>query len=66
MSAQMLRAQANGETFVSATMCPRLPVSLASISRQSNFHMNVRLRMHEYLLFKFRRILCKGSMEANS
>ena len=22
---QMLRAQANGETFVSATMCPRLP-----------------------------------------
>ena len=22
---QMLRARANGETFVSATMCPRLP-----------------------------------------
>ena len=22
---QMLRVQANGETFVSATMCPRLP-----------------------------------------
>ena len=25
---QMLGAQANGETFVSATMCPRLPGSL--------------------------------------
>ena len=24
-SQQMLRARANGETFVSATMCPRLP-----------------------------------------
>ena len=24
----MLRARANGETFVSATMCPRLPVPL--------------------------------------
>ena len=23
---QMLRARANGETFVSATMCPRFPV----------------------------------------
>ena len=27
---QMLRARANGETFVSATMCPRLPVTLDS------------------------------------
>ena len=26
---QMLRARANGETFVSATMCPRLPGPLA-------------------------------------
>ena len=25
---QILRARANGETFVSATMCPRLPVPL--------------------------------------
>jgi len=25
---QMLRSRANGETFVSATMCPRLPVPL--------------------------------------
>ena len=29
---QMLRARANGETFVSATMCPRLPGPLGSIS----------------------------------
>lgn len=27
---QMLRARANGETFVSATMCPRLPGPLNS------------------------------------
>ena len=27
---QMLRARANGGTFVSATMCPRLPVALNS------------------------------------
>ena len=26
---QMLRARANGETFVPATMCPRLPVPLS-------------------------------------
>ena len=25
----VLRARANGETFVSATMCPRLPVPIA-------------------------------------
>ena len=29
-SQQMLRARVNGETFVSATMCPRLPGPLAS------------------------------------
>ena len=45
---------------VSATMCPYLPGPLASISRQRNFHMNVRLRIREYLLFKFRRILQSG------
>ena len=28
---QMLRARANGETFVSATMCPRLPGPIAKI-----------------------------------
>ena len=28
---QMLRARANGETFVSATMCPRLPGPLEAI-----------------------------------
>ena len=27
---QMLRARANGETFVSATMCPRLPGPLVN------------------------------------
>ena len=27
----MLRARANGETFVSATMCPRLPESLRPV-----------------------------------
>ena len=29
---QMLRARANGETFVSATMCPRLPIPLQTIT----------------------------------
>ena len=28
---QMLRARANGETFVSATMCPRLPGPLGKV-----------------------------------
>ena len=28
---QMLRARANGETFVSATMCPRLPGPLQAL-----------------------------------
>ena len=32
----MLRARANGETFVSATMCPRLPVPIVSRATQSN------------------------------
>ena len=29
----MLRVRTNGETFVSATMCPRLPVALRLIYR---------------------------------
>ena len=32
---QMLRARANGETFVSATMCPRLPGPLNSLMKIS-------------------------------
>ena len=31
MSATDVRARANGETFVSATMCPRLPGALGLI-----------------------------------
>ena len=39
---QMLRARANGETFVSATMCPRLPGPLrlpAKTQKQAPAHV---------------------------
>ena len=36
---QMLRACAKGETFVSATMCPRLPVPLA-LNRNLTVYVN--------------------------
>ena len=43
---QMLRARANGETFVTATMCPRLPGPLWKLPEdevRTTFRKNIRL-----------------------
>ena len=37
-------------------------LSLTFMFQDRNFHINVRLRMYQVLLFKFRRLLYKGSM----
>jgi len=42
---QMLRARANGETFVWATMCPRLPGPLGTAVRDLNLP---RRKMHQF------------------
>ena len=42
----MLRARANGETFVSATMCPRLPVPLGTkTQKQARVHVHTLLQL---------------------